>query len=262
MASKTIYKIKVLNFEKHQEKLKKGHKAILISVGFLEDPKITMLSQSGKLLFLGLLLRCGDLTSSLIECTHDQLVKYAGGRGVLVATLLDQLQSLQLLSYEKNDLFIKRIEKKVIESNRKELLPIPKKDDSEKLENRKIREAYFNAYRLRYGVDPVANAKFNSQVSQLRKTLGVDTAISVVEFYLKHNDSFFLKNTHSFGLCLSNAETLRTQMLRNQPITNSNIRQLEKTLEQQNQQNEIQQRINNLYSETKTLGAPSESKSS
>ena len=96
-------------------------------------------------------------------------------------------------------------------------------------ENKKIKDAYFNAYRLRYGVEPVSNAAFNSQISNLRKKLGVDDSVGVVEFYLKHNDSFYLKNTHSFGLCLSNAETLRTQMLRGKPITSLDVRNFEKT---------------------------------
>lgn len=127
-----------------------------------------------------------------------------------------------------------RLEKNRVEKNREEVEKnIPDTSKKEKLlekeNNKKIKDAYFNAFRLRYGVEPVSNATFNSQVSSLRKKLGVDDSISVVEFYLKHNDSFYLKNTHSFGYCLSNAETLRTQMLRGKPITSQDVRNFEKT---------------------------------
>jgi hypothetical protein len=99
----------------------------------------------------------------------------------------------------------------------------------ETAQNVKIREAFFDAYRLRYGIDPNYNYKLNIQISQLRKDVGFETALELVRFYLKHNDSWYLKNTHEFGLCLKNANTLRTQMLRDQPITSIQIKNFEKT---------------------------------
>ena len=127
-----------------------------------------------------------------------------------------------------------RLEKSRVEKSRvEEEKNIPDTSKTQKLvekeNNKKIKDAYFNAFRIRYGVEPVSNATFNSQVSSLRKKLGVDDSIGVVEFYLKHNDSFYLKNTHSFGYCLSNAETLRTQMLRGKAITSQDVRNFEKT---------------------------------
>lgn len=238
--NKTIYKITINNWEKYNSSLKKGHKKILISTGFLTDAKIRMLPVGGKLLYLGLLLRCGEVTSNYVECSHDVLLMLAGGRGHVVTMLLDQLQTLQLLTYTKNDFFMNRIEKKESCGKLKEEKPIVGDDgkvlrqkksglsDIEREQNKKIWETYFTAYRKRYGVDPVRNGSVNGQVNQLRKRLGCDDACQVVEFYLHHNDSWFLKKTHSFGLCLKDAETLRTQAVRGVAITNTRVRDFEK----------------------------------
>lgn len=105
---------------------------------------------------------------------------------------------------------------------------VPKKKQQPNPDNLKIWQAYFTAYNERYNVDPVRNAAVNKQISNLRERLGVTDAIAVVEFFLKHNDSFYLKGTHSIGLCLRDCESLRTQMLRNQPITHTLVRSFEK----------------------------------
>lgn len=81
---------------------------------------------------------------------------------------------------------------------------------------------------MRWGVNPVRNATVNAQVSNLRKKLGLEDSCKVIEFYLKHNDSWYIKNTHSFGMLLKNAESLRTQMLTGKPITQNEIRRFEK----------------------------------
>ncbi len=122
MLKKTIYKIHIKSWDKYNGTLKRGHKKIMISTGFLSDAKIRTLSPGGKLLYLGLLLCCGEHTSNLIECSHDHLVMLTGGRGHDVSMLLDQLQSLQLLTYEK-------IAPNRIEKNRKEDNRIEKNSD-------------------------------------------------------------------------------------------------------------------------------------
>lgn len=248
LARNTFYSIKLINFDKHQQNLKKGHKSILISTSFLSDPKVRVLSPVTKLLFLSCLLVAGESTSSHIEVSHDSLCFQSGVKSGSLQSQLDLLQSLRLLTYEKEVVLYNRIEKKVIEKKRKEIpdrsILITQKD-----ENLKIKEAYFNAYRLRYGIDPVQNCTFNSQVSNLRKKLGTEDSIKVVEFYLTHNESFYLKNTHSFGLCLSGADTLRTQMLRGQQITSAHVKQLEKSLEHQTVAVDNSRRIDEMYKE-------------
>lgn len=97
--------------------------------------------------------------------------------------------------------------------------------------NRRIWESYAAAYSKRWRKDPVRNAKVNSNVAQLALRLGED-AIGVVEFFVLHNDAFYVKKTHDIGLCLSDAETLHTQWVRGRAITGTDVKQFEK--QQQN----------------------------
>jgi hypothetical protein len=165
---------------------------------------------------------------------------------------LNRLQSFQLLTIEKTESFINRIEKKRIEKKRKEnnltapqnvsserkLVSSFEHQSEEKNLNRTIWQSYFDAYTLRYGVEPVRNGRINAQVSQLGKRLGAD-AVEVVKFYLTHNDGFYLKNSHAIGLCLKDAESLHSQWKRGVTITASKVKQFEK-------QNSIQETIEAL----------------
>lgn len=92
----------------------------MLSKRFFDDARIQKLSQTGKLLYLFLLLRRGDHDSNVFETTHEHMVNVCGGRGVHVSNVLDQLQSFQLLTYEKIDSFINRIEINRIEMTTKE----------------------------------------------------------------------------------------------------------------------------------------------
>lgn len=88
----------------------------------------------------------------------------------------------------------------------------------ESLLNASIWKSYSEAYFRRYGTEPVRNAKVNSQIAQLGKRLGND-AVSVVRFYVGHNNSIYVRRTHEVGLCLSDCEGLRTQWATNRPVT-------------------------------------------
>ena len=96
-----------------------------------------------------------------------------------------------------------------------------------------IWEAYREAYRGRYGVEPIRNATTNSQCAALGRRLG-EAAIEVVRFYLSHNDGFYLRNQHPIGLCLSQAESLHTQWQRGVAVTATQVREFEKTQTTQN----------------------------
>lgn len=123
--------------------------------------------------------------------------------------------------------------------NSSKIVPIKeKKSETDTELNKKIWEAYSNAYFSRYKTEPIRNAKINSQISQIAKRLGAE-AIEVVKFYLSHNDSFYLKNLHSLGLCLNNAESLRTQWARGKAITGRDVHNFEKSTSHQNLINDI-----------------------
>jgi hypothetical protein len=113
------------------------------------------------------------------------------------------------------------------------------KAPSRSSEGAKIFEAYREAYRARYGVDPVRNATTNSQCTALAKRLG-EAAPEVVRFYLTHNDGYYLRAQHPIGLCLSQAESLHTQWQRGVAVTAGQVRQFEN---QQNTKSAVEQAI-------------------
>lgn len=116
-------------------------------------------------------------------------------------------------------------EREVERESSKSTKSTPKEKHNTEL-NKKVWQAYSDAYSQRYKVEPTRNATVNAQISQLAKRLGED-AIEIIKFYLTHNDGFYLSKTHSIGPCLRDAESLRTQWLRNKPITKTTVRQFE-----------------------------------
>lgn len=236
MSHKTLYQITVTNFTKYNSSLKKGHKFTLISNNFCADNKLGMLPLTHRWMFLGIVLTCGDYTSDTIELNERQL------RALLessksVESALASLQSLQLLTYTKNDFLLNRIEEKRIEKKVKEknfqapseVATLSSVLKSDSLLNSQIWGSYKQAYLLRYKVEPTRNASVNSKISQIGKRLGEDS-IPVIQFYLKHNDSFYLKKIHDIGLCLKDAEALHTQWKRNQAVTSRSVHEFEKQL--------------------------------
>lgn len=229
-----IYKITVLNWYEHNPNAKKHFKKTLISNSILSEGKLMVLPTSDRWLFVVLLILCGDMSKDCVTLSERQLKLYLTS-GVSPLKVLQRLEQVQLLRVEKIDSLIieenrrERIEEKRIEVKRSKTGSKKEVDQNARSLNSEIWTAYFDAYRLRYGVDPVRNAKTNSIISQLAARLGLE-AIEVVKFYLTHNDSFYLKNLHAIGHCLTNAESLRTQMLRGKTITSKNVQDFEKTM--------------------------------
>lgn len=114
---RVIYKITVTNWAKHNSSKKKGHRSVLISTGFLSDPKVRQLTPTGKLLFLSCIFLAGDSTHSQFEVTHESLSFQCGVKPGSLLSQLAQLVKLQLVTIENFDALINRIEKK---KNRKE----------------------------------------------------------------------------------------------------------------------------------------------
>jgi hypothetical protein len=92
---------------------------------------------------------------------------------------------------------------------------------------RQIWSAYKTAYLERYKTEPVRNATINSQVIALAKRLGKE-APEVVKFYVTHNKGFYVGQCHPVGLCLKDAEALRTQWARGKAITTNDVREFER----------------------------------
>jgi len=124
MAKKDIYQIKVINWEKHNPNPKKVYRRALVHHGFLSDAKIRQLPPCTKLLYLSCLLVAGESQQSQIEVSHESLVFQSGVKSGSIQSQLDLLESLQLLTYDKNEPLLEWIGK---ERNRKEKIIIKKK---------------------------------------------------------------------------------------------------------------------------------------
>lgn len=87
--------------------------------------------------------------------------------------------------------------------------------------------SYKSAYWNRYGVEPIRNAKVNSQIKQIAQRLGQE-AIFTAEFYIWINDAYLIRNCHPVDLLLKNCESYCTQAKKGQAITGEQARQAEK----------------------------------
>ncbi|MDU0532253.1 helix-turn-helix domain-containing protein [Pseudomonas aeruginosa] len=75
---------------------------------------------------------------------------------------------------------------------------------------RSVWAAYRTAYEARWSVQPVRNAKVNSQVKQLVAAIGSE-APAVAAFYVGLDDKFLVDSCHDFGLLLAKAGAYRTK---------------------------------------------------
>lgn len=87
----------------------------------------------------------------------------------------------------------------------------------------RIWSVYDEEYQLRYQQSPVRNAAVNSKISQIAKRLGAE-APEVVRFFVNHPKTFYVSKLHDIGLCLADAEALRTQWARGKAITESDVK--------------------------------------
>lgn len=70
--------------------------------------------------------------------------------------------------------------------------------------------AYASAYASRWHTEPSRNAQVNSQIKQFVSRIGPD-APQVAEFYVSHNDRYYVLKRHPVGMLLKDAEGLHTQ---------------------------------------------------
>jgi hypothetical protein len=97
-----------------------------------------------------------------------------------------------------------------------------------RLKNVAVWESYEKAYFNKYGVEPVRNAKVNSQIAQLRKRLG-DDAVHVAGWFLTHRNGWYTQKMHSLDCLLNDAEKLRTEWATGQQMTQSRATQVDKS---------------------------------
>jgi hypothetical protein len=84
---------------------------------------------------------------------------------------------------------------------------------------------YAGAYRHRYGVDPVRNAKVNRQLCTLVDRVGAEAAPHVAGFYVASNRALYVQASHCVDLLLRDAEALHTAWRTGRHTTETQARQ-------------------------------------
>lgn len=87
---------------------------------------------------------------------------------------------------------------------------------------------YSDAYRSRYGADPIRNASVNGILSRLVDRLGADVAPQVAAFYVQHNNPFYVGKRHPVNLLLADCEGLHTQWVTGVKATTGEARNVER----------------------------------
>ena len=96
-------------------------------------------------------------------------------------------------------------------------------------DNKRAWDAYAIAYRKRYGILPVANAKTRGQVAQFVKLVGAEKAPLLAAYFPTHNGRWFVQRRHEFGLLLKSYQQIATDYATGQQMTETRARQTENT---------------------------------
>ena len=83
---------------------------------------------------------------------------------------------------------------------------------------------YRDAYQRRYGVEPVRNAKVNSQLALFVKRIPAVEVAEVAAWYLGNNAALYVRAGHPVDLLLRDAEKLRTEWATGQRVTETGAR--------------------------------------
>lgn len=226
MSKFQMYKITIKNWSKHQGSLKKGHSHFLFSKRFFDDSKITMLSAGTILTYIWLLTVCSDCGGGELrdtfECHGGQMphtLRTGGGR---LEERLEQLQSFQLLTYEKINPLYNRIEKNRKEKKRITYVqteknpeniepekPEPEKPEPEKLALQPVDEnsstknktqiliaLYCTLFKNKYQCSPIISKKDSGIAKRISENLSEEKAKLYLENYFLLPDTWLIKTKH------------------------------------------------------------------
>jgi hypothetical protein len=90
-------------------------------------------------------------------------------------------------------------------------------------------KAYAEWYERRYNVPPARNAKVNAQLKQFCERVGYEDAPKIITFYLLQNDYWYVKQMHTIGVALSEAEKLVAGFRRGSLTTKREADYIDKT---------------------------------
>ncbi len=244
MAARDLYKIKLLNWEKHNPKAKKFYKKSLIDNNFCDDGRLDVLPTSTKWLLIALILKCGDAANDTVTMSEQGLKKYLT-RTEQVLNALNQLQSLQLLTYEKISFLIK--EKKEKESKVKEIKPKvqiisedatqPPKAAVSIVENTQpIIAHYCDEWKSRYNSEnfPVILPHHAKLLKTLLKQVGSARATETITAYFKMPDAWFVTKRHDIPTLMGNLNAITQFLDTGRMVTRSDLKNLDQNVSTQN----------------------------
>lgn len=85
--------------------------------------------------------------------------------------------------------------------------------------------AYADAYRHRYGQEPVRNARINGQLAQFVARVPQADAPHLAAWYCSHNGRWYCQKGHPIGALLADAESLHTQWRQGHMLTEAAARE-------------------------------------
>lgn len=257
-----IVKITISTWEKYQTQTK-GKRSFWFRLenSWLQDRDVFNLSSDAKCVLLALYSEASRLGLSAFSIDTRLIANILNLKRTRVEKSLEQIQSLNLAEIEANPSY-KTKQNKTEQNKTLPETPTPQAqksliDQPETVASKTniqepsapakpggpslgslIWESYRKAYAARYGVDPVRNARTNGQCAQIGKRLGGD-APHVAEFFVGHNEGFYLKRTHDLGLFLKDAESLHTQWKRGKAVTSTDVRSFERVDSYRSQQDRL-----------------------
>jgi len=242
MAKITTYKITIINWEKHNPKikLKAGYTHFMLSKRFFHDQKILQLSANESLLFINLLSIAADLMCDSFTIHTRLLLDSLRLRDKSLSNALMRFQELQLLTFEK--VVPNRIEEKRKEEKRKEgdtdlknenkRIAVPAEQPTQK-SNLAIAK-YCELWKDRYKASPPIGKKEAGQIARLVKEHGLEKTNSFIEAYLQMPDPWFIKKRHDISTLVSNLNAVSQFLATGRLITNREITQIDTTISHQN----------------------------
>lgn len=225
------FEIEIPNWAKHQHRKElKKMTWFRVEGDLFFDSKFGSLSVNSKLFWVYLLSEACRTNAERVKFSATFAAKHSGLRVNLVRKAVDDLEQLQLIKVifrNENDTYRTRQNitnrtrqdsskapltkhengAKVVEPTSQNLPKITTKTESK---TAATWESFSNAYRKRYGSEPVRNATTNSQMSNFVKRIGEEESPKVAEFYLSLTDQFYLNQCHAVGILLRDSEKLRT----------------------------------------------------
>ncbi len=217
--SAEIITVTVFKWEKHNGGKKKGHRAIMVDVGLCDHPKLLTVPIRARLLYLWLLMECGEQVRGTIEYLPRSTRAWTGLKPSEHQVALAALEKNQLLTIDNSPpLLYKRREEKRREENRKEEntreIKNPENPKPEKAsapptaptalvphsKTNFLIAKYCEAWKVRYGSNPPITGKDSGIAKRLAKNLSEDGISKYLDAFFSMPDAHTIKAKHPFEI--------------------------------------------------------------